>query len=62
MFKFLRRDPAKKLRKQYDAKLEQAMLAQRRGDIRSYSTLTSEADQLYKALQQNNHTERSDNK
>lgn len=52
MFKFLRRDPTRKLRKQYDAKLEQAMLAQRRGDIKSYSMLTSEAEQLWQELQQ----------
>ncbi|WP_156413628.1 DUF6435 family protein [Lacimicrobium alkaliphilum] len=52
MFRLFRRDPTKKLRKQYDAKLEQAMLAQRRGDIRGYAQLTSEAEQLWQELQQ----------
>lgn len=50
MFGFLKPDPAKKLRKQYDAKLEQAMRAQRNGDIRGYSDLTAEAEEIWKEL------------
>ena len=46
MFSFLKKDPLKKLNKEYMALLEQALEAQRRGDIRSYSQLTSEADSL----------------
>ncbi|WP_141096214.1 DUF6435 family protein [Lacimicrobium sp. SS2-24] len=52
MFGWLKSDPTKKLRKQYDAKLEQAMLAQRRGDIKTYSMLTSEAEKLWAQLEQ----------
>lgn len=50
MFGFLKSDPAKKLRKQYEAKLNQAMLAQRNGDIRRYSELTEEAEALNQQL------------
>lgn len=51
MFGLFKNDPAKKLRKQYRAKLEAAMNAQRNGDIRSYSTLTQEADALWRQLE-----------
>ncbi|SDU26432.1 DUF6435 family protein [Halopseudomonas salegens] len=51
MFGFLRQDPRKKLRKAYDAKLEAAMTAQRNGDIRTYSTLSQEADALWRELE-----------
>lgn len=51
MFGFLKSDPTKKLRKQYDAKLEQAMLAQRKGDIKSYSMLTAEAESLWAEIE-----------
>ena len=46
MLSFLKRDPTKKLTKQYYVKLEQAMLAQRKGDIRLYSSITAEAEAL----------------
>lgn len=46
MFSFLKKDPVQKLNKQYTALLEQALAAQRRGDIRSYSQLTSDAEAL----------------
>ena len=51
MFSFLKPDPIKKLQKQYDAKLEQAMKAQRNGDIRGYSEITAEAEKLYQEIQ-----------
>ena len=51
MFKWFRTDPTKKLRKQYHAKLERALLAQRNGNIREYSMLTAEADLLRKDLE-----------
>ncbi|MFC3122655.1 DUF6435 family protein [Agaribacter flavus] len=51
MFNFLKSNPSKKLRKQYDIKLEQAMLAQRKGDIKSYSMLTAEAEQIWKEIE-----------
>lgn len=46
MFSFFKKDPLKKLNKLYLQKLEQAMHAQRNGDIRSYSTITSEAEEI----------------
>lgn len=51
MFGLFKSDPSKKLRKQYDAKLESAMLAQRRGDIKSYSMLTAEAEALWAEIE-----------
>ncbi|MDM7862204.1 DUF6435 family protein [Alteromonas sp. ASW11-36] len=51
MFGLFKSDPTKKLRKQYDVKLEQAMLAQRKGDIKTYSMLTAEAEELWKSIE-----------
>ena len=51
MFSFLKPDPIKKLRKHYHARLEQAMHAQRNGDIETYSTLATEADEIQKQIQ-----------
>ena len=51
MFGLFGSDPAKKLRKAYNAKLEAAMLAQRNGDIRTYSLLSQEADTLWRELE-----------
>lgn len=50
MFSIFKKDPAKKLNKLYGIKLEQAMQAQRTGDIQGYSDLTVEADLLYKQI------------
>ena len=47
-----KKDPTKKLNKAYKAKLEQAMNAQRNGDIESYSTLTAEAEKIYAQIEQ----------
>ncbi len=41
-----RRDPAKKLKKAYEMKLESAMHAMRRGDVRENALLTAEAEKL----------------
>ena len=46
MFSIFKKNPLKKLTQQYNAKLEEAMHAQRKGDIRSYSMLTAEAEQI----------------
>jgi hypothetical protein len=54
MFGFLKSDPAKKLRKIYDQKSTEAMLAQRKGDIRTYSMLTAEAEELWQQLEELN--------
>lgn len=46
MFAFLKKDPLPKLNKQYVNLLEQARAAQRRGDIRNYAQLTSDAEEV----------------
>lgn len=51
MFLLFKSDPTKKLRKQYDIKLEQAMLAQRKGDIKTYSMLTAEAEKIWQQIE-----------
>ena len=52
MFGWMKRDPEKKLRKQYHAKLEEALQAQRNGNIRQYSFLTAEAEKLREKLEE----------
>jgi hypothetical protein len=52
MFKWFKANPEKKLRKGYLAKLEQAMHAQRNGNIREYSFLTAEAEAIREELEQ----------
>ena len=51
MFSLFRSDPIKKLTKLHDSKLEQAMHAQRKGDIKTYSLLNFEADQIHQEIQ-----------
>ncbi|MEI8648956.1 DUF6435 family protein [Paraglaciecola sp. Hal342] len=51
MFDFLKSSPVKKLKKQYNQRLEDAMLAQRKGDIRAYATLTAEAEALWSEIE-----------
>lgn len=46
MFSIFKSDPTKKLKKLHAVKLEQAMYAQRKGDIKTYSQLTFEADEI----------------
>lgn len=50
LFKSSASKQVKKLQKDYESKLGEAMQAQRNGDIRSYSMLTEEADKLYRQL------------
>ncbi|WP_432455841.1 MULTISPECIES: DUF6435 family protein [unclassified Agarivorans] len=52
MFNFLKVNPLKRKRKKYDVLLESAMLAQRRGDIMSYSMLSADAEQLWKEIKE----------
>ena len=54
MFSFFKSDPTKKLKKLHSSKLEQAMFAQRNGDIRKYSELTAEAEEIYRQIQEMN--------
>ena len=51
MFNLFKSAPDKKIRKQYLAKLEKAMHAQRNGKIREYSFLTAEAEALREKLE-----------
>jgi hypothetical protein len=51
MFSLFKKDPIKKLNKNYEAKLEQAMHAQRKGDIKLYSMLTEEAEKINNEIQ-----------
>lgn len=50
MFGLFKADPLKKLRKEYDKVLQDAMQAQRHGDIRLYSELSTEADKIYQQI------------
>jgi hypothetical protein len=52
MFGLFKTDPKKKLDQEYKALLEQAMQAQRSGDIRKYSELTELAEAKKKELDQ----------
>jgi hypothetical protein len=51
MFSIFKKDPVKKLNNAYEAKLEQAMHAQRNGDIKSYSMITAEAEKIAEQIQ-----------
>lgn len=51
MFSLFKSDPVKKLRMSYYTKLEQAMRAQRKGDIEPYSLLSSEAEELMQQIE-----------
>ena len=48
---FFKRDPRKKLRRAYEQKLEAAMHAMHRGDIRENAILTAEAEELRTELE-----------
>ncbi len=52
MFGLFKSNPTKKLRKTYDQKLTQALHAQRKGDIRTYSMLTAEAQEIWDKIEQ----------
>ena len=51
MFGLFKSNPTKKLRNQYNSKLEEAMLAQRRGDIKSYAMLTEESEKIWSEIE-----------
>jgi hypothetical protein len=57
MFGLFKTDPIKKLEKQYREKMEEAIRAQRNGNIQAFSKLSFEADQIDKkitSLRENN--------
>lgn len=50
MFSFFRNNSVKKLKKRHSMLCEQAMQAQRRGDIKTYSLLTAEAEEIFEQI------------
>ena len=50
MFSMFKKSPVDKLKKEHAELLEKAMQAQRRGDIRSYSDLTDQAQSVLDKL------------
>ena len=52
MFGFLKKDPLKQLKKEYAELTEQAMHLQRNGDIEAYSKVMSQAEAVYKQIQE----------
>lgn len=51
MFGLFKKDPAKKLEKQYEKLLEEAMRLQRSGDIRGYAAKIAEAEEVQKQIE-----------
>lgn len=52
MFGLFKKDPIKKLQKQYEKLLHDAMVLQRNGDIMGYSMVTKEANDVYEQIKQ----------
>lgn len=52
MFSLFKSDPVKKLKKQLAQKQEQAMLAQRSGDLRKFAAITEESQLLIEDIRQ----------
>lgn len=50
MFGLFKSDPQKKLRKQYEKLMEEAMQLQRGGDIKGYAKKMAEAEAISKQL------------
>lgn len=50
MLRFFKKDPAESLRNQYGQLVEKAFQAQRNGNIRLYSELTVEAEEVRSKL------------
>ena len=57
MFSIFKKDPIKKLNKLYESKLEDAMHAQRKGDIKSYAMITAEAENIKEKMVELQNTE-----
>ncbi len=50
MLSLFKKDPAKRLRKEYEKKLQEAYQAQQNSNVRQYSLLTAEAAEIKKKL------------
>lgn len=51
MFNLFKKDPVKKLEKQYQKLMEEAMYIQRSGDIKAYSAKVAEAEEVMKKIE-----------
>ena len=51
MFGLFRSNPVKKLQKQYEQLLEEAMILQRNGDIKNYSMTATKAEKVREELE-----------
>lgn len=54
MFGLFKKDPAKKLRKAYHKKLEEARDIQRSGDLKAYARLMEEVEKMAEELEKMN--------
>ncbi|MCO6477381.1 MAG: Lacal_2735 family protein [Phaeodactylibacter sp.] len=52
MFGLFKKDPVKKLEKQYLKLMEEAMRIQRSGDIKAYSAKVAEAEEVQKKIEE----------
>ena len=52
MFGLFKKDPVKKLEKQYSQLMEEAMHIQRSGDLKAYAAKIVEAEELAKQIEQ----------
>ncbi len=50
MFGLFKKDPIKKLEKEYEKLMEEAMQIQRGGDIKAYSAKVAEAEEVMKKI------------
>ncbi len=51
MFGLFKKDPIKKLEKEYQQLMEEAMYIQRGGDIKAYSAKVAEAEEVMKKIE-----------
>jgi len=51
MFGFFKKDPVKKMEKEYYAMLEKARDVQRSGDIKEYAKMIGESEELWKKIE-----------
>ncbi len=52
MFGLFKKDPIKKLEKEYQQLMEEAMHIQRGGDIKAYSAKVAEAEEVMKKIEE----------
>lgn len=52
MFGLFKKDPIKKLEKEYQRLMEEAMHIQRGGDIKAYSAKVAEAEEIMKQIEE----------